>query len=167
MNYSIIFYIIGWILNLEAAFMLPSCLVALIYQESSGWSLVAAVLLCLLIGLPLVIRKPKNRVFYLREGFATTALCWIVLSCVGALPFVLSGYIPNPVDALFETVSGFTTTGASILTDVEALPHCLLFWRSWEAERTFSRKASRSEMAKVLAARMVSRISSRSTLLRI
>ena len=130
MNYSIIFYIIGWILNLEAAFMLPSCLVALIYQESSGWSLVAAVLLCLLIGLPLVIRKPKNRVFYLREGFATTALCWIVLSCVGALPFVLSGYIPNPVDALFETVSGFTTTGASILTDVEALPHCLLFWRS-------------------------------------
>ena len=127
MNYSIIFYIIGWILNLEAAFMLPSCLVALIYQESSGWSLVAAVLLCLLIGLPLVIRKPKNRVFYLREGFATTALCWIVLSCVGARPFVLSGYIPNPVDALFETVSGFTTTGASILTDVEALPHCLLF----------------------------------------
>ena len=111
--------------------MLPSCLVALIYQESSGWSLVAAVLLCLLIGLPLVIRKPKNRVFYLREGFATTALCWIVLSCVGALPFVLSGYIPNPVDALFETVSGFTTTGASILTDVEALPHCLLFWRSF------------------------------------
>ena len=131
MNYSIIFYIIGWILNLEAAFMLPSCLVALIYQESSGWSLVAAVLLCLLIGLPLVIRKPKNRVFYLREGFATTALCWIVLSCVGALPFVLSGYIPNPVDALFETVSGFTTTGASILTDVEALPHCFLFWRSF------------------------------------
>ena len=131
MNYSIIFYIIGWILNLEAAFMLPSCLVALIYQESSGWSLVAAVLLCLLIGLPLVIRKPKNRVFYLREGFTTTALCWIVLSCVGALPFVLSGYIPNPVDALFETVSGFTTTGASILTDVEALPHCLLFWRSF------------------------------------
>ena len=131
MNYSIIFYIIGWILNLEAAFMLPSCLVALIYQESSGWSLVAAVLLCLLIGLPLVIRKPKNRVFYLREGFATTALCWIVLSCVGALPFVFSGYIPNPVDALFETVSGFTTTGASILTDVEALPHCLLFWRSF------------------------------------
>ena len=131
MNYSMIFYIIGWILNLEAAFMLPSCLVALIYQESSGWSLVAAVLLCLLIGLPLVTRKPKNRVFYLREGFATTALCWIVLSCVGALPFVLSGYIPNPVDALFETVSGFTTTGASILTDVEALPHCLLFWRSF------------------------------------
>ena len=131
MNYSIIFYIIGWILNLEAAFMLPSCLVALIYQESSGWSLVAAVLLCLLIGLPLVIRKPKNRVFYLREGFTTTALCWIVLSCVGALPFVLSGYIPNPVDALFETVSGFTTTGASILSDVEALSHCSLFWRSF------------------------------------
>ena len=111
--------------------MLPSCLVALIYQESSGWSLVAAVLLCLLIGLPLVIRKPKNRVFYLREGFTTTALCWIVLSCVGALPFVLSGYIPNPVDALFETVSGFTTTGASILSDVEALSHCSLFWRSF------------------------------------
>ena len=75
MNYSIIFYIIGWILNLEAAFMLPSCLVALIYQESSGWSLVAAVLLCLLIGLPLVIRKPKNRVFYLREGICSMRNC--------------------------------------------------------------------------------------------
>ena len=131
MNYSIIFYIIGWILNLEAAFMFPSCIVAVIYGEKDGWAILAAVLLCLLIGLPLVRKKPQNRVFYLREGFVSTALSWLVMSCFGAIPFVISGWIKNPVDALFEVVSGFTTTGASILADVEALPRCLLFWRSF------------------------------------
>lgn len=131
MNYSIIFYVIGWILNVEAAFMVLPCITALIYQEKSGWVFVITIVLCLVIGLPLVMRKPANRVFYLREGFISTSLSWIVLSCMGALPFLLSGYITNPVDALFETVSGFTTTGASILSDVEALPHCLLFWRSF------------------------------------
>ncbi len=131
MNYSIIFYIIGWILNLEAAFMFPSCIVAVIYGEKDGWSIFATILLCLLIGLPLIRKKPQRRVFYLKEGFATTALSWIVMSCFGAIPFVISGWIPNPIDALFEVVSGFTTTGASILTDVEVLPKCLLFWRSF------------------------------------
>lgn len=131
MNYSIIFYIIGWILNIEAAFMVLPCLTALIYQEKSGFSFVITIVLCLAVGLPLVLRKPANRIFYLREGFITTSLSWIVLSCMGALPFLLSGYISNPVDALFETVSGFTTTGASILSDVEALPYCLLLWRSF------------------------------------
>lgn len=131
MNYSIIFYIIGWILNIEAAFMVLPCLTALIYQEKSGFSFVITIVLCLAVGLPLVLRKPAKRIFYLREGFITTSLSWIVLSCMGALPFLLSGYISNPVDALFETVSGFTTTGASILSDVEALPYCLLLWRSF------------------------------------
>ncbi|MDO4292595.1 MAG: TrkH family potassium uptake protein [Eubacteriales bacterium] len=131
MNYSIVFYVIGWILNLEAAFMVPPCLVALIYREKSGFSFAAAILLCLLPGLFLIRKKPSNRIFFLREGFATTALSWIVMSCMGALPFLFSGCISNPVDALFETVSGFTTTGASILPDVEALPRCLLFWRSF------------------------------------
>lgn len=131
MNYSIVFYIIGWILNIEAAFMLLPCITALIYRESSGWAFVVTIAICLLIGLPLTIRKPQNRVFYLREGFVSTALSWIVLSCTGALPFIFSGVIPDPVDALFETVSGFTTTGASILKNVEALPYCMLFWRSF------------------------------------
>lgn len=131
MNYSIVFYIIGWILNIEAAFMTLPCLTALIYRERSGWSFVITIAACLCIGIPLTVKKPTNRVFYLREGFVSTSLSWIVLSCVGALPFLLSGSIQNPVDALFETVSGFTTTGASILTDVEALPYCMLFWRSF------------------------------------
>lgn len=131
MNYSIIFYIIGWILNIEAAFMILPCATALIYQEKSGWAFVITIIVCLCIGIPLTIRKPTNRVFYLREGFVSTALSWIVLSCVGALPFLISRSIPNPVDALFETVSGFTTTGASILANVEAQPYCMLFWRSF------------------------------------
>lgn len=131
MNYSIVFYIIGWILNMEAAFMLLPCVVALIYQEQSGWAFAVTILISLCIGIPLTVKKPANRVFYLREGFVTTSLSWILLSCIGALPFWISGYIPNPVDAVFETVSGFTTTGASILNDVEALSHCMLFWRSF------------------------------------
>ena len=74
---------------------------------------------------------PKNKEMYAKEGYVTVALSWILLSIFGALPFFLSGYIPNFFDAVFETVSGFTTTGASILTDVEALPKSLLFWRSF------------------------------------
>lgn len=131
MNYSIVFYIIGWILNIEAAFMILPCATALIYQERSGWAFVITIAVCLCIGVPLTVKKPTNRVFYLREGFVSTSLSWIVLSCVGALPFLISGSIQNPVDAIFETVSGFTTTGASILSDVEALPNCILFWRSF------------------------------------
>ena len=122
MNYSIIFYIVGWVLNIEAAFLLLPSLTALIYQERSGFAFVITILLCLCIGVPLVVRRPANRVLYLREGFVSTSLSWIVLSCMGALPFWISGCIPHPVDALFETVSGFTTTGASILPQVEALP---------------------------------------------
>ncbi|MDO5547093.1 MAG: TrkH family potassium uptake protein [Eubacteriales bacterium] len=131
MNNSIIFYIIGWILKLEAAFMLLPCATALIYRETAGISFLIPMALCLAIGIPLTIRKPENKIFYLREGYVSVSLSWIVLSIAGALPFVLSGVTPNPVDALFETVSGFTTTGASILMDVEAVPHCLLMWRSF------------------------------------
>lgn len=131
MNYSIVFYIIGWILNIEAALMLLPGMTAIIYRERSGWTFLITIILCLCIGIPLTFKKPTNRVFYLREGFVTTSISWIVLSCVGALPFIISGSIPHPVDALFETVSGFTTTGASILTNVEALPHCMLLWRSF------------------------------------
>lgn len=131
MNYPMITFILGWILNFQAAFMLLPCVTALIYKESSGFAFVITMVLCLLAGIPLVRRRPKNKVFYTREGFVTVALSWILLSITGALPFMFSGSIPSFVDAVFETVSGFTTTGASILTDVEALPHCVLMWRSF------------------------------------
>lgn len=131
MNYSIILYILGWILNFEAAFMVLPCIVALIYQEAAGWSFVTTMGLCLLAGLLLVRKKPKNQIFYTKEGFVTVALSWIVLSAMGSLPFLLSGSIASPVDAMFETISGFTTTGASILKEVESLPRSILFWRSF------------------------------------
>lgn len=131
MNYSMIVYIIGWILAVEAALMVPSGIVAVIYGETVGWVFAATIALCLALGLPLIRRMPKNRVFYLKEGSVTVAASWIIMSIMGAVPFVLSGAIPHPVDALFETVSGFTTTGSSILASVEELPYCILFWRSF------------------------------------
>ncbi len=131
MNYSMIFYLIGWVLVIEAGFMLLPCAVALIYGEAAGLSFAASIVLCLAFGVPGMIRQPANRVFYTREGFVTVALSWILMSVFGALPFVISGSIPSYVNALFETVSGFTTTGASILSDVESLPRCILFWRSF------------------------------------
>ncbi len=131
MNYSMISYILGWILNFEAGFLLLPALVAVIYKESSGGYFLVTSLISALVGFMIVRKSPKNKMFYTREGFITVALSWIVLSVVGAVPFVISGTIPNFIDALFETVSGFTTTGASILSDVESLPRCMLFWRSF------------------------------------
>lgn len=131
MNYSMIFYIIGWILNVEAALMIPSVVIAAIYQEKSGLAFVAVIAFCLVPGFLLKNHPPRNKVFYAKEGAVTVALSWIIMSLMGALPFVLSGTIPNIVDAMFETVSGFTTTGASILTAIEGLPYCILFWRSF------------------------------------
>lgn len=131
MNYSIIIYIIGWILKAEAAMLVLPALTAVIYKETAGFSFLITILICLAIGIPLTMKKPKNKVFYIKEGFVTVALSWIVLSCMGSPPFLLSGSIKNPVDALFETVSGFTTTGASILPNVEAMPYSILFWRSF------------------------------------
>jgi len=131
MNKSIILHIVGWILNVEAAFMVLPVIVALIYQEKSGVSFLITIVICLLIGIPLVLIKPKSKVFFAKEGFVSVALGWITLSIMGALPFLISREIPNYVDALFEIISGFTTTGSSILTDVEALSYCMLFWRSF------------------------------------
>ena len=131
MNYSMIFFIIGWVFIIEASLMAPSALVAVLYSERSIWAFAAAIGLCLLLGVPLVRKQPANKVFYAKEGCVTVALSWIVMSLMGALPFVFSGVIPSIVDAMFETVSGFTTTGASILKDVEVLPRCMLFWRSF------------------------------------
>ncbi len=131
MNYWMIAYSLGWILNFEALFLLPALVVALIYKESAGMVILVTAAICASAGTVLILRKPKRMKIFAREGFIITALSWITLSVFGAIPFVLSGYIPHMVDAIFEVASGFTTTGASILTDVEALPHCLLFWRSF------------------------------------
>lgn len=130
MNHAMVRYLIGWMLGVEAVFLLLPMLAALVYGEAVVLTYLSAVLLCAACCWLLCHRKPANTRFYAREGFVTVACCWIVLALTGALPFLFSGEIPSYIDALFETVSGFTTTGATILTDVEALSHASLLWRS-------------------------------------
>ena len=124
-------YLFGVLLLIEAALLLLPLLVAALYREPIlPFLLTIAALVA--VGLPLVFIKPKkDRRLYAREGFVCAAGSWILLSLFGALPFVLSGAIPNYIDAVFETVSGFTTTGATILTEIEGLPYGILFWRSF------------------------------------
>ncbi len=131
MNYSVIRYILGQVLKFEAGFLLLPCIVAVIYREREGFAFLIVAAMCALAGYLATHRKPKEMQYYAREGFLVVALSWIILSLFGALPFVINGDIPNYVDALFETISGFTTTGASILSDVEALSYSSLFWRSF------------------------------------
>ena len=131
MNKSMIAYILGWILKLEGLFMLIPILVAIIYREHNGIWFVVVAACSLALGTLITHRKPESNVFYMREGCIATALSWMIMSVVGCLPFFLSGEIPSFTDALFETVSGFTTTGSTILSDVEALSYCMLFWRSF------------------------------------
>ena len=131
MNGAMIVYILGQVLRIEGLLMLPSFFVGLIYGEKQGWAYLIMGAVCLVLGTLITLKKPKNTTIYLKEGCASTALCWIVLSAFGAIPFVMTGEIPRFIDAMFETVSGFTTTGSSILTDVEAMSHPSLFWRSF------------------------------------
>lgn len=131
MNYGMILHMLGWICYFEAVFMMLPVLVALIYRESAGYAYLGVMALCAVIGFLATRRKVRNRKIYGRDGLVIVALGWIVLSIFGALPFVISGDIPSFVDALFETISGFTTTGSSILSNVEALSHANLFWRSF------------------------------------
>ena len=131
MNFGFIRYILGWILNFQGIFLLVPCIVALIYGEKSGIAFVAASIVSLAVGFLCTRKKPKNKSFYAKDGFVSVALGWIVLSISGALPFLISGEITNIFDAVFETVSGYTTTGATILSDVESLSKCILFWRSF------------------------------------
>lgn len=131
MNVSIIRYILGHIIKLEGFFMLLPCVIAIVFHEKELFSYLAMAVVCILLGSLLTLKKAKDTVFYLKEGCIATALSWIILSFFGALPFLITGEIPHFTDALFETVSGFTTTGASILSDVEALSHTSLFWRSF------------------------------------
>ena len=124
-------YILGWIMKLEGLFMLIPVLVALIYREHNGvWFAIVAVC-ALVFGAVVTHKKPESNVFYMREGCIATAMSWFIMSVIGCLPFFLSGEIPSFTDALFETVSGFTTTGSTILSDVESLSYCMLFWRSF------------------------------------
>ena len=124
-------YLFGVLLLIEAALLLLPLLVALVYHEELSPFLYTIAALCA-VGFPLLFIKPKsNRRLYARDGFVCAAGSWVLLSLFGALPFVLSGAIPSYVDAVFETVSGFTTTGATILTEIESLPKGILFWRSF------------------------------------
>ena len=133
MNYGIIKRTIGFLLLFEAIFFLVPICTALIYQESEVYHFLIALLCCLGVGGLLLIGKPKSNAVYAKEGFVIVALCWIILSLFGALPLRFSGAYKTYIDALFEIVSGLSTTGASVLTgeQVEALPKCILIWRSF------------------------------------
>lgn len=131
MNYSIIRYIIGWILRFESIFLCLPAMVGLLYKEKHCFAYVAVAVLCFLLSYLLTKKKPTNKQLYVKDGFIVVALGWIVMSFFGAIPFTMTGDIPSFVDAFFESVSGFTTTGASILSDIEALSHANLFWRSF------------------------------------
>lgn len=131
MNYRMIAYLLGFVLLLIAAFLLLPIIVALIYGDGGFWGLVQTLLLCGALGGGMMLLKPKDRTMHAKDGFVMVSASWILISLIGALPFCLNGAIPSYLDAVFETVSGFTTTGASILTNVEAMPHGLLFWRSF------------------------------------
>ena len=132
MNYKMVVFVLGRIFCIEAVLMLFPMLCAACYGE---WYLLPAFLLpavlLAVLGLAASLRTPKNTTIFARDGLAIVALVWVLMSAFGALPFVISGEIPSFIDAFFETVSGFTTTGSTILTDVEALSHGTLFWRSF------------------------------------
>ena len=132
MNYRMIKYTLGWLMLFEAGFFLVPMITAVVYGE---WqSLVAfgiSALICLGLGLLCVWKKPEKTGIFAREGFVIVSLSWILLSIFGAIPFMLSGATTNFFDALFETASGFTTTGSSIFREVESLPHAILMWRSF------------------------------------
>ena len=133
MNYRIILRTLSVLLLFEAVFMLVPVLTGLVYQETQTWWFVLSMSICALVGLLGRLIPFKDKSIYSKEGFMIVALSWVVMSLFGALPFYFSGSIPSYIDALFETVSGFTTTGSSILNgeQIEALPKCMLMWRSF------------------------------------
>ena len=130
MNYRMLGYLLGIIMMIEAALLVLPTVVSLLFGEPISPFLITMGIL-LLLSAPLVCRKPSDRRIYAKEGFVCVALAWLVMSLFGALPFVFSGAIPSYVDALFETASGLTTTGATILSEIESLPRGILFWRSF------------------------------------
>lgn len=132
MNYRAVFNIIGKVLCIVAAFLLPALILSLALREqAAAIAFAVSVAACVALGAPLASIKPKRTDIFAREGLVSVGLAWIFVSLLGALPFLLSGAIPNYLDCVFETVSGFTTTGATILSDVEHLPRGILYWRSF------------------------------------
>lgn len=132
MNFNMIAYILGNIIRIEGALLAIPTFVAFWYKEShEAIAFIATIIACLMVGTLLIRREPQNKRIYGREGFVVVALSWIVMSLLGAFPFYLSGTINGYINCFFETVSGFTTTGATILTEIEGLPMSILFWRSF------------------------------------
>lgn len=132
MNIKMIIYMLGYIFALEACILTLPLGCALIYGENTVFAFLITIGISLLLSIFFIfISRPKNKTIFAREGFVIVALTWISMSAIGALPFFISGEIPHYYDAFFEIVSGFTTTGSSILTNVEALSHGMLFWRSF------------------------------------
>ena len=133
MNYKQLGKILGKIMILEGILMTAPLVVALIYKESFVHILafLIPIIAVTLIGFLMQIPKPERQNLYQKEGFALTALVWIVFTLFGAIPFVINGDIPNYIDACFEIMSGFTTTGSSVITDITAVSHSTLFWRSF------------------------------------
>ena len=134
MNLRMMLRIIAYILAVEAALMLPSVVISMALHEAAslhGFLLSIGIILAVSAFLFLITIKADGRRFYAREGLVTTGISWIVLGAMGCLPFYFSKSIPSYVDALFEMVSGFTTTGSSILNNVEILPKGILWWRSF------------------------------------
>ncbi len=131
MNYRMILRLLGMVLAYEGVLMTPALGVSLIYGGTDWLAFVYSIVILFLLGFPLSRIKPHSRPMQAREGFAAVAIIWIVMSVGGALPFLLSGAIPHFADAVFECASGFTTTGSTILREIESLPHGILFWRSF------------------------------------
>lgn len=132
MNVKLLLHLLGAILLVEAAAMVPSLLIAFGYGDGDAAAFIITILLLLIIGLPLrLFVKTDQTNLRAKEGFLVVSLSWVLLSVFGALPFMISGVIPKFADALFEAVSGFTTTGASVMTMIEGQPHGIMFWRSF------------------------------------
>ena len=131
MRYKIVLHTVGRVILFEAALLLLPLAAALIYGESCAEAFIITILIAAALGFAVSrLCSGAEKDIFIREGLAIVSLSWISISAIGALPFVISGEIPSYIDAFFETVSGFTTTGASILTDVESMSRGLLFWRS-------------------------------------
>ena len=132
MNRRMVLFMLGRIIMLEAFILMLPAACSLIYKEKSFFAFLITIVIAFAVAFVLsVLNKPRDKTIFAKEGFVIVSLAWICFSAVGALPFVISGEIPSFIDAFFETVSGFTTTGASILTDVESKSHGILFWRSF------------------------------------
>lgn len=131
MNIGIVVYALGRLLQLEAVMLIPSLAIALFNGEAAWSAFLIAIAVAAVVGTVATLKKPRQPLMRAREGFLIVTLAWVLFSLVGALPFFISNAIPSFIDSLFETISGFTTTGASVLTNIEVLPRSILFWRSF------------------------------------